>query len=188
MNKKNVWTAIATILLPYLMLLALALIFLSTKLAFFEWIMQFVFWNNALLLILALLFCCILVAILNVLCFIANIRQKEDALALAKTAMIVKLTQIPAYVLIFVLGVLLLLTIFTIPFTIALFFFDCACLFLSGLWVASSAIYAIRQGICKPQKTIWAIILQFVFCADVVSSIVFYIMLKKSQKRRINVN
>ena len=121
MNKKNVWTAIATILLPYLMLLALALIFLSTKLAFFEWIMQFVFWNNALLLILALLFCCIFVAILNVLCFIANIRQKEDALALAKTAMIVKLTQIPAYVLIFVLGVLLLLTIFTIPFTIALF-------------------------------------------------------------------
>jgi len=182
MNKKRIWLAIPAALLPYAALFTLATIFLSTKFDFFEMTMESVFDGNGLYLLLAFFLYCMLATALGAVGFIVGICKKWDAVSLAKFAMIVKLIQIPAYLVIFVLGVLLMITIFTFPFAIGLYFLNCLSLFLSGMWVIAAAINALRQGICKPQEVVWTIIFQFVFCADVIAAIVFYIKLKNKQK------
>ena len=126
MNKKLFLISIPIVLVPYLALFALATIFLSTDLPFFNYIVEAVFDSNALYLIAALFLYCILTAMLSIVCFFVSIYKKWDAISLAKTAMIMKLAQVPAYVLIFALGAVFVITIFTIPFSIGLFVIDCS--------------------------------------------------------------
>lgn len=178
MNKKAFLLSIPTLLTPYIVIFSLAVIFLSTSVKFFEVIMESVFQNNALLLIAALLIYCLLTVAICIACFFISAFKFRDALSTAKTAMLIKLMQIPAYVLIFVLGVWTTIAIITIPFAIGLFLVDCLCLFLTGLSVISSVICAVRQGTLKFREVIWVIILQFVFCADVVAAIIYYKKLK----------
>ena len=178
MSKKNFWMVIPTLLLPYLALFTLATVFFSTKLDFFRYIMEDVFDSNAFYLIGAFIICCIFAAILTVICFAVSVCKKWDALSLAKTMMIIKLIQIPAYVLIFVLGVFLAITIFTVPFSIGLVLFDCFSLCLTGALVIAAAINSMKQGLFKLKEIVWIIILQFFFCADVIATIIFYVKLK----------
>ena len=121
MNKKLFVISVPIVLVPYLALFTLATVFFSTKLPFFNYIMESVFDSNALYLIVALLCYCILTGMLSIVGFFVSIYKKWDAISLAKTAMIMKLAQVPAYVLIFALGAVFVTTIFTIPFTIGLF-------------------------------------------------------------------
>lgn len=178
MSKKRILAAIPIALLPYFALFAPATLFLSTKCPFFRWVMESVFRGNALYLTAVFFLCCFLVAALSAVCFLVSICKKWDSLSLAKIFMIVKLLQVPAYVLIFACGVLFSITIFTVPFSVALLFSDCVSVFSTGLGVASAAINAIRQDIFKPKEILWVIIAQFVFCADVVASMILYIKLK----------
>lgn len=187
MNKKKIWMILPMVLLPYLTLFALAIILFSAKCAFFEYIMVSIFHGNACNLIAALLLYYIIAALFSIVCFIAGIRKGWNALPLAKSAMLVKLIHAPAYVLIFILGVLLASTIFTIPFSVGLFLLDCLTLFLSGLLTTASIMNAIRQGVFKCKDIFWFFILQFVFCADVVASIVFYLKLKEKYNTDKNV-
>ena len=179
MNKKLFFIFIPIALFPYLILFTLATIFLSTDIPFFRWIMESVFDSNALFLIAALLLYFILTALLSIICFVVSIYAKWDALSLAKAAMITKLIQIPAYILIFALGFMFLITIFTYPFSFALFMLDCLSIFLTGLWVVAAIISAIRNNSFSFIEIFWVILLQFVFCADVISSVVFYNKLKR---------
>lgn len=179
MNKKRIWFIIPTALLPYLVLTALATIFFSTKHPAFEFIMKSVFCSNAIYLITALLLCCVIATALSIIYFIISTRKGWDAFSLAKSAMITKLIQVPAYITILVLGVLLAFTAFTIPFSIGLFLFDCLTLFLTGLLTAAAAINAVRQGFVKAKECALIIALQFVFCIDVVASIILYLKLRK---------
>lgn len=184
MNKKRIWFILPAALLPYLGILALAVIFFSTENPVFEFIMESIFNSNALDLIATLLLYCILATVLSIVCFAVSIRKRWDALSLAKSAMIMKLFQVPAYVLIFVLGVLFAFAIFTIPFAVGLFLLDCLTLFLTGLLTAAAVMNAVRQGVFKSKEVIWIILLQLVFCADVVASIVFYTTLRKRCKSK----
>lgn len=183
MNKHRIWYILPTVLLPYLVLCSLALIFLSTNHPFFRSIMKTVFHSNALYLFAALLIFCILAAILTIVFFFMGLSKGWNPLSMAKTAMIVKLIQVPAYIMIFILGVLLAITVFTIPFSVGLFLVDCLTLFLTGLITSAAVINAVRQSNFSIKETIWVIILQMFFCADVIASIVFYSMLKKAENR-----
>ena len=180
MNKKLFLLSIPTLLSPYLAIFTLAAVFLSTKVKLFEAIMESIFQNDGLLLIAALVIYFLLTFALCVATFFISTFKFRDAISMAKTAMLIKLIQIPAYIMIFVLGVAMTIAILTIPFTIALFWIDCLCLFLTGLPVLSSIICALRQGTIKFRDVIWVIILQFVFCADVVASIIYYKRLKEA--------
>ena len=179
MNKKKIWFLIPSALLPYMVLCALAVVFLSTKHPLSQWIMEAVFRNNGLLLVAAVLLFSVLVAALSALCFVTAIRKGWDPVPLARTAVIIKLCQIPAYILVLALGVLLATSLFTIPFAIALFALDCLTLVLTGLPIIAAAINATRKGICAWNDIIWLILPQFVFCADVVAAIIFYNKLRK---------
>ena len=185
MNKKLFMISVPMVLTPYLALLSLATIFFSTKIPFFNYIMESVFDSNALHLIAALLLYCLLTCVLSVVCFFVSIYKKWDAISLSKTAMIMKLVQVPAYVLIFVLGVVFIITIFTIPFSVGLFIIDCLSVFMTGLFVISSVIATIRNNTFTLKEVIWVIILQFVFCADVISSVIFYNKLKKANQQQM---
>ena len=185
MNKKLYVISVPIVLVPYLALFTLAKVFFSTKLPFFNYIMESVFNSNALYLIVSLLFYCILTGMLSIVCFFVSIYKKWDAISLAKTAMIMKLAQVPAYVLIFALGAVFVITIFTIPFSIGLFVIDCLSVFMTGLFVVSSVIATIKNNTFTLKEVIWVILLQFVFCADVISSVVFYIKLKRANKQQI---
>ena len=182
MNKKLFFVSVLLVLVPYLALFAVATVFFSSKLPFFKSIMENVFCNNAWHLIAALLICYLLILVLDVIYFFASIHKKWDSLSVARAAMIIKLVQIPAYVSIFILGVLLLISIFTIPFTIALFLVDCLSVFMTGLLVISSVITATRSNTLAFKQVFWVILLQFIFCADVVASVVFYVKLKRSKE------
>ena len=182
MNKKLFLISIPIVLVPYLALFALATVFFSTDLPFFNYIMESVFDGNALYLIAALFLYCILTGMLSIVCFFVSIYKKWDAISLAKTAMIMKLVQVPAYVLILALGAVFVITIFTIPFSIGLFVIDCLSVFMTGLFVASSVIATIKSNTFTLKEVIWVILLQFIFCADVISSVVFYIKLKRANK------
>jgi len=180
MNKRLFLIIVPIALVPYLALFALSTIFFSTRLSFFNWIMESVFGGNALELVAALLLYCILTCVLSIVCFFISVSKKWDALSLAKIAMITKLAQVPAYVIIFVLGVIFVITLFTIPFSIGLFVIDCLSVFMTGLFVISSAITTIRKNVFAHKEIFWVILFQFVFCADVISSVVFYRKLKRS--------
>ena len=170
---------IPTLLLPYFALFTSATVFLSTKIQFFNLVMGSVFRGNAIYLIAAFIIYCLLAAVLSVVYFIDSLCKKRDSLYLAKYFMIVKLIQVPGYALIFVLGVVCAITIFTIPFSVALFFFDCFSLFLSGLGVVSAVIRAIQQGFFKMKGILWGVLIaQFFFCIDVVAAIILYSILK----------
>jgi len=188
MNKKLFMISVPIVLVPYLALFALATVFFSTKLPFFSYIMESVFDSNALYLITAMLLYCILTGALSIVCFFISIHKKWDAISLAKTAMIMKLAQVPAYILIFALGAAFVVTIFTIPFAIGLFVIDCLSVFMTGLFVISSVIATIRNNTFTRKEVIGVILLQFVFCADVISSVVFYTKLKRADNQQIQNN
>lgn len=179
MNIKRIWLVIPTILLPYLVLFALATLFLSSEIALFEIIMEKVFNNNALYLMASVLLCFLFAIVLNLIFFVLGITKGWDALSLAKSSMIIKLIQAPAYVLIFGLGALLMITVFTFPFSFALIFFDCITLVLTGLITTAAAVNSSRNGVFNSKEVALIIISQLVFCLDVVAAIVFYLNLKK---------
>ena len=181
MNRKWLWLNAPGAMLPYWVLAALGLYFLSSDIPLLGKIMEIVFRNNALNLLGALLGYCLIATGCSIAFFVVVLRQKWDALVLAKTAVTVKLCQIPAYILIFLLGVAFFFSIFTFAVSLALAVLDGLALLLSGLLTVAAVIRADRQGIYSFGDHAWVIALQFIFCADVVAAIVFYKKLKNAK-------
>ena len=179
MKKVHLWLIAPSAILPYLMLLFVSLIFFSTKVPLFSQIMEVVFHNNALLILLLFTLCILFSFILSGIFFLLSIKKRWEPLFLAKTAMIVKLLQIPAYIAIFVLGLLCMISIFTYAVTALFIFFDFLCLILTGLITSAAAINAIRSKQIALRSCWWVLAMQFVFCADVVAAISLYRQLKK---------
>lgn len=181
MNRKKIWLVLPVALLPYIVLCATVIPLFSTKVPLLDAIMENVFQDNALYLVSAVLLFALIAAVLSVLCFTVSIRKQWDALSLAKTAMIIKLIQVPAYILIFILGVLLMITIFTIPFSIGMLILNCLTLVLTGLLSIAAVVIAIRQNYFTLNDSLWIVVLQLIFCADVFASIALYRKLKKKR-------
>lgn len=179
MNKKRIWLLVPTLALPYFVLCAFTITLFSTKHPLCRYIMERIFAGNGLLLIATILTFSLLAAVLSVTCFIISIRKQWDALPLAYTAMIMKLLQIPAYVVIFILGVVLLTTIMAIPISFSLFLLDCLTLVLTGLLTTAAAVLALRKQTITRKEFGLLVALQLVFCADIIASILLYTILKK---------
>jgi len=182
MKHKNLWLIFPVAVLQYVAIGLLSFIFVSSRNAFYGEIMQKVFGNNGLMVLLLLFLFAILSVIFVIIFSVVAMKGDYDALFVAKTAMIVKLIQIPAYIGIFVLGVFLAISLLTIPFAVALMILDFLALFLTGLLNTIAVFLAVRQKMTTWSDSIWVICLQFVFCADVVSSIVFYVRLKQAHR------
>lgn len=179
MNIKRIWLIIPATLFPYLILFSELTVAYAWKCPFFHFIETNIIHGNyqyltaAIWAWYALSVACIIIA------FVTSIRREWDALSLAKTAMIVKLIQVPAYIGIFVLGVLFAISIILSPISLTLYVGDCLALLLSSLLTVSAVINSVRQKKFRFIEVIWIICLQTVFCADVIASTAFYMNFKK---------
>lgn len=183
MNKKCFWLLLPCILFPYFTLLLVAIVFLSTDLAVFEFIMDRVFQENGLYILVVLLIFCLLTVVFSITYVVLSIRKNWNPVSLAKCAMMIKWVQAPAYIAIFALGLILAITLFTIPIALVFVLVDCLTLLLTGLLMVTAAVIAVRQGIFRMKDICWVIILQFVFCADVLAATAFYRKLKKKAEQ-----
>ena len=129
-----------------------------------------------------LIISCVVCACLALACNVVFLllSRKDSAERLCKTALILKAIHIPAYVAIFVLGLILGLMFFmTFPIILLLIFLDCVTLFFSGMISVFALIKNRKNGTVL---TVIAIICQFYFCADVISLFVLQITASKRKK------
>lgn len=177
MNKKRIWFFVPAILFPYAVLAFLGILFFSSRMSLD--LMEVLFQNNIWYYLLAFLGYLLLAFGLCLGGFGLALGKKWDAASLAKTAWIVKLIQIPAYLAIFVLGVIFLTSIFLFAFTLVLMLLDYASILMSGMLCSAAVINGSRSGKIRLKSNIWIIILQFIFCADVVAAGICHHRLKK---------
>ena len=111
-------------------------------------------------------------------------RKRTSATSLVKLSLFIKVFQIPAYLYIFLLGVIFLVSVFTYAFTIIFFLLDSITLFSSGLITTAAVINAFRNKKLSMLETIVFILLQFVFVADVIATFVLYRRLSARNKEK----
>lgn len=179
MKKVHLWLIVPSAILPYLMLLFVSLIYFSTKLPLFSQIMEVVFDNNALLVLLFFAFCILFAFILSGVFFLLSIKNQWEPLVLSKTAMIVKLFQIPAYIAIFILGLLCMISIFTFAATVLFAVFDFICLMLTGLISSGAVINTIKTQKLSKKTCFFVLVSQLIFCVDVIATVYLYRQIKK---------
>ena len=182
MNAKRIWLVIPAALIPYLCLFTMATMFFCFDYQFFRIIMEKVFNYNGPLLVLTLFIIVAVSCVLSIISFVLSICKKWDPVSLAKTSAIIKLLQIPAYLLIFVLGVLLLISIFTFAVSFILCFLDCLTLVLTSLITVAAIVNARRQRLITKTEAVIFSILQFIFVVDVIFSILFLFKIFKREK------
>lgn len=109
-----------------------------------------------------------------VIFIVLSIVKKWDYKEISKINMEIKLAQIPAYIAIFILGVLCFITIFTFGFTIFFFIYDIISIIMTGI----IGLLSILIYFCKEKRQVTQIILlaigQFIFCIDIPASIILY--------------
>jgi hypothetical protein len=180
MNKKAFILLLPSALLQYVTLLCMAIIFFSTRNSVMQFILERIFGGNVFALITVFLIYFAVSLILAIICYIISLVKNPEPLALAKTATIIKLIQIPAYIVNFVLSILFIITIFTIGFAVVLLAVNCVCLFISGVLNILAMFIAVRKGVLKTGECILYAVFQFVFCLDIVSSV---LLCRKLNKR-----
>jgi hypothetical protein len=161
-------------LFPYLIIFALICIFKG-------YFMDTVFHNNAYSLLLTLIVLYVAALVCAVIAFITSFEKKIKILEVLRINMIMKLIHIPAYLFIFVVGLLCMLSIFTIGITIVLMIFDGMTIVLSGLIGLGGVIRSLRENKISKKAAVIHGILQFVFCADIINSIVMYRTIKATE-------
>ena len=105
---------------------------------------------------------------LFIFCF--SRKGEWDTRSIALANMAVKLLQIPAYVLWFILGA----SMFLFGFFAVSFVVDAMTIVLSGLVGLAAVLRCRKAGILTRSQAVRYGVLQFVFCVDVVSAIILY--------------
>lgn len=166
--------AIGNTIFIYLIALLPLLLFAGGKSKIITFVWKHLFHNNIFVPLGFILLFGIIMYIANIV-FLWNARHgKWSAKELARTNMIVKLIQIPAYFVIFVIGLLCTIMIFTIGISFALILLDAFSIGMTGLF-ASAAFHNLRkeQLISKEMWLLYSIA-SFIFCVDIVIAIIGY--------------
>ncbi len=116
-----------------------------------------------------------------VITFVSGITNKRKSLEMLRINMIVKLIHVPAYLCIFVVGLGCMLTIFTFGITIIFILLDLMTIVLSGLIGLGGILRSLRENKISIKAAVIHGIFQFVFCADIISSIVLYRTVKATE-------
>ncbi len=136
---------------------------------------NFVFWL-AIVLLLAL--------IATVTTAILAIKRQWSAKEVATANMIVKILQIPAYVLIFFEGIYFSMAMMLLTQILGIIFviFDIIVIFMTGIMGAVAAWRTYKE--CNTDKTVTVIlgIGQFIFCVDIIFSILLFLASRSGRK------
>lgn len=166
--------ATGNIIFIYLIALLPLLLFASSKSKIITFMWQHLFHNSIFVPLTFILLYGIIMYIANVV-FLWNARLgKWSAKELARTNMIVKLIQIPAYFIIFVMGLLCTVMIFTIGISLVLMLLDAFCIGMTGLFACAAFHNLRKEQMISKEIQLLCSIASFVFCADVVTAIIGY--------------
>lgn len=163
---------VSIVLFPYAVAFVLYCIFSG-------FLMESVFQNNAYLCLLLLIIIWVIALICAVSICAVSLVRKWDFVELSRVNMLIKTISIPAYLFIFVFGLACMLTIFTFGISIVLMVLDAMAIVLSGLIGISAVKRSYDNKAISVKEMILYGILQFVFCVDVVVSIILF---RKSKK------
>lgn len=163
------------ILFPYMIVFALICIFTGL-------FMDTIFHNNIYSILILLIIIYVGSLGCTVIMFIKGFSKDKRLFEIMKSNMIIKLIHIPAYLLIFAFGLICSLTIFTIGITIALVILDIMTIILSGLIGVGGILRGLREHKLSIRNALLHSILQFVFCADIISSIILYRKIKATEE------
>lgn len=179
--------AIGNVLYVYLILGMLAMIFGSNT-PTGMYLMKNLFFDDVYIMILAFIIFGAVWLAMNIvfLTLVVVGKLKYEASVMARTHMIVKLVQIPAYIGIFIMGLLCLLTFFTFAFSIALFLFDAFSIILTGLFAIACFSCMKNEGMITDGIQLVMSVFSFVFCADTIISVIAYINTKKHKAEALN--
>lgn len=166
--------AIGNILFIYLIALLPTLLFAADKNKIFAFIWEHFFFNNIFVPLGFILLLGIIVYTLDILFLLMARNGRWSSQELTKSNMMVKLVQIPAYLFIFIVGLLCSVMIFTIGVSFALFILDMLSIGMTGLF-ASASFYALRkeQKISGKMQALYSLA-SFLFCVDIVIAILGY--------------
>lgn len=164
--------AISIVLFPYAIAFVLYCIFSG-------FLMESVFQNNAYLCLLILIIIWVVALICAVSISARSLVRKWNFVELSRANMLIKTISIPAYLVIFVIGTACMLTIFTVAISVILMILDVMAIVLSGLIGISAVKRSYDSKAISANEMILYGVLQFVFCADVVTSIIVF---RKSKK------
>ena len=163
-------------LMPYALLFSLYCVFID------HYIIENLFCSNGLLLLLALLIFVLIAFVCTLIFTVVSINKENNSRRLAFANMLIKIIHMPAYIVIFVLGVLFFMTIFTFAFSIFFVLFDLAAIFMTGLIGLAANSVEHRKGETGKVFAVINSILQFVYFADVVSAIMVFTRSRKQIK------
>lgn len=165
--------AISIVLFPY----AIAFVLYCICSGF---LMDSVFQNTAYLCLLMLIIIWVVALICAVSICAVSLIRKWDFVELSRVNMLIKTISIPAYLVIFVIGAVFMLTVLTFAISVVLMILDMMAIILSGLIGISAVKRSYDNKAISKNKMILYGVLQFVFCADVVISIIVF---RKSKKK-----
>lgn len=109
--------------------------------------------------------------VFSVIACIKALTHQWESKPIIKAVAIVKLLQIPAYIGIFLYGVICVLSIWGIGFAVLVWLFDCMFIFATGIVSVAGAVRGYQEKILSKKATILCSILSFVFCIDVFVAI-----------------
>lgn len=158
---------------PYALLLFLYILFYRTE------IIEKYFMNTVFIPLGILIGYLVIAFVFTVGVVFASLRDEWDSRFCSKIVLIIKLVQIPAYILIFILGTLFLITIFTFGISLAFVIFDVSLIIMTGLLGTAAVVRAYKEGKCS---FLWAVFLsvsQYIFCIDVFVSLYLFFMVRE---------
>lgn len=174
---KTFLPAVPIALFPYSILLIIYCMFFNTGM------MKVLFGNDIFRVLLFLGIFWLAALVCSGLLFAGAADRGREFLAPVRVAMVLKLVQVPAYLVIFGVGLLCRLTVFTMALSFLLLCFDMASILLSGL-VGLGAVRRCRQeGILTGRETVLYAVLQFVPCVDAVSVVLLFHRTKAAGQR-----
>lgn len=166
---------------PYLVLSLLILVFgYGRGITFIDSVWENIFSKTIVIPVLLLLVIIAVTYILNIVYMIYALKSHKN-MSLTKANMIVKLIQIPAYVLIFIIGVICAVTILMIPISLLLFIIDILSVGMTGMFAAVAFANMRKNGIIEKNEQIKSSVLSFVFCVDVLVAVNAFLKERSSQ-------
>ncbi|MDO4260666.1 MAG: hypothetical protein Q4C82_01190 [Eubacteriales bacterium] len=170
---KKFMPTLSIVLFPYAV--AFALYCISSG-----FLMETIFQSNAYLCLLILVVIWFAACICAVSTCAVSLRKKWDFVELCRINMLIKTISIPAYLFVFLVGTVCMLTVFTFAISVLLMMFDAMAIVLSG-FIGISAVKRSydHKAISAGEMFLYGI-LQFIFCVDVIASIILF---RKSKKK-----
>lgn len=172
---------IPTVLFPYALLFVLISLFISSDVPAFGEMWEKLFDNNAFAALGIILIVFVILLVINVSYLVVSLNNKWRSREMSISLLILKLIQVPAYIGIFIIGLLCMLTVFTIPIALFLVFLDCLCVMLTGILTIPTVIRSYKENCITKGESIIYIILSFCLNVDIIVSILTFVRCKSKK-------